>query len=490
MRVIIVGRDEGTFLYGAVRILHGQIFARDFYEAMGPGTFYWLAAFYKLFGATFLASRINLFITSLGTALALYYLSCQVCTRYRVLPSLILAGACFGGIWPGISHHIDSNFLGLLSVTCLVLWNINNRSSVLFLAGLFAGATTCIHQTKGVLLLLAFLVWLLIQRRKTKSSLAAAGIIIGGYCFVVALVLIYFWYHGALGSLAFANFVFPLKHNGAVNSVSYALNIYTDYWTPWVIASGGKGWMIAIASILIIPLLFIAVLPLLLLIISIRYKWKSVTPVVVLYWVCGWAIWLSELHRKDIDHLVFGSPVLVIVFIHALTANRGRIVNVLLQILAISAVFLAAFNCVTVLFAGANTTVTRVGNVAVIGRASILTYMNAHTSPGEEILVYPYCPTYYFLSATTNPTPYSLLLYNYNTPSQYREVIDILEYHRIKYVIWDTTFEEKTAEKFQRLQQIRPEDHLIEPYLDSHYRMVEDDHGIKIMERKDIGLAK
>jgi len=116
--------------------------------------------------------------------------------------------------------------------------------------------------------------------------------------------------------------------------------------------------------------------------------------------------------------------------------------------------------------------------------------MNAHTSPGEEILVYPYCPTYYFLSATTNPTPYSLLLYNYNTPSQYREVIDILEYHRIKYVIWDTTFEEKTAEKFQRLQQIRPEDHLIEPYLDSHYRMVEDDHGIKIMERKDIGLAK
>ena len=52
---------------GAVRILHGQVFARDFFEVMGPGTFYLLAAFFKLFGATFLAVRIWLFVTSLGT---------------------------------------------------------------------------------------------------------------------------------------------------------------------------------------------------------------------------------------------------------------------------------------------------------------------------------------------------------------------------------------------------------------------------------------
>ena len=67
MRVSVVF-DEGTLLYGAVRIVQGQVFARDFLEVMGPGTFYWLAAFFKVFGVTFLASRICLFLSSLVTA--------------------------------------------------------------------------------------------------------------------------------------------------------------------------------------------------------------------------------------------------------------------------------------------------------------------------------------------------------------------------------------------------------------------------------------
>ena len=37
---------EGSVDYAAVRIIHGQVFARDFFEVMGPGTPYWLAAFF------------------------------------------------------------------------------------------------------------------------------------------------------------------------------------------------------------------------------------------------------------------------------------------------------------------------------------------------------------------------------------------------------------------------------------------------------------
>jgi 4-amino-4-deoxy-L-arabinose transferase-like glycosyltransferase len=42
---------------------------------MGPGSFYWLAAFLRVFGVTFMASRICRFISSLGTALLIYLLS-------------------------------------------------------------------------------------------------------------------------------------------------------------------------------------------------------------------------------------------------------------------------------------------------------------------------------------------------------------------------------------------------------------------------------
>src|ERR1700752_3422104 len=116
------GGDEGILVYGAVRVIHGQVFARDFFEVVGPGTFYWLALFFKLFGVTFLVTRVCLFLTSLATALLIYYLSGRVCRRYQVLPALLAFGTYFSGLWPTISHHVDSNFLGLLAFTFMVLW--------------------------------------------------------------------------------------------------------------------------------------------------------------------------------------------------------------------------------------------------------------------------------------------------------------------------------------------------------------------------------
>src|ERR1700733_1842620 len=92
MRLLLIGTDEGLLVSGAVRVAHGQVFARDFFEIVGPGTFYWLALFFKLFGITFVATRICLFIASLGTALAMYFLSRRICKQYQVIPSILLAG--------------------------------------------------------------------------------------------------------------------------------------------------------------------------------------------------------------------------------------------------------------------------------------------------------------------------------------------------------------------------------------------------------------
>jgi hypothetical protein len=484
MRIILAGTDEGTFLCGATRIVHGQVFARDFFEAMGPWTFYWLAAFFKLFGITFLASRICLFISSLGTALSIYFLSCRICGRYRTLPCLILAGTSFGVLWPGISHHVDSNFVALLAVTCMVLWSDRPRNILLIAAGSLAGVTTCILQPKGVLLYCAFLAWIWLQRRRTSAPLSAACLLTGGYLAVVALVLAYFWSQEALGSLVYVNFVFPREHYSAANGVAYAFAILQNYWTPWVTAFGGRIGAVAISSILVMPLMFVAALPLLILFVGIRYKWKSITPVIALYWLCGWALWLSEIHRRDIEHLVFGSLLLIVLCIHALTESRKKLADIALQLIAICAVCLAGFNCCFALIAGTHTTETRVGKVAVLGQDAVLKFLNKHVSPGEEVFYYPLGPTYYFLSATTNPTRYSFLTYNYNTPAQFREVVAVMDQRQVRYVIWDKEFETRAAENFPGMQPKNASDLIVEPYLESHYNLVEDDHGVYIMERK------
>ncbi len=471
MRLLLQTPPEGLLVYGAVRIVHGQVFARDFFEVVGPGTFYWLALFFKLFGVTFAATRICLFVTSLGTALAMYFLSRRICSQYQILPSILLAGTYFGTLWPAISHHVDSNCFALLSIVCMIVWQDKRKLGLLFAAGALAGATTCFLQQKGVLLLLALLLWLWIQRWRRSTSLSSLGAVAGGYTSVVALMLVYFWTQHALWDLVYANVFWPSQHYSAVNVVPYAQDMIRGCWDHFVIAKSGFRWTILTASVLIAPFLLVAALPALLPALAARSIRNNVRPEIVLYWLCGLALWLSEIHRKDIFHLAFGSPLLIILCVYYLQQYRAKVADLALQILAISATCLAAFNLFLAL--SARPTATRVGSVAVFKNLSGLTALDEKVRPGEEVFAYPYCPMYYFLSATTNPTPYGGLLYNFNTPGQFDEVVRILEQRHVKYVLWDTHFAAKeVAALFPASARISPGALIIEPYLESHYKVV------------------
>jgi hypothetical protein len=483
MRIYMLGTDEGTLDYGAVRVVHGQVFARDFFEVIGPGTFYWLAGFFKLFGISFLTTRICLFLTSLGTALSMYFLSRRICSRYWMLPPILLAGTYFGGLWPAISHHVDSNFFSLLAIVCVAIWQDSPRASLLLAAGMLAGLTTVFLQPKGMLLFFALLVWLFVLFRRGMVSLSSFGVLIGGYLSVVGLVLMYFWSKGALSSLIYVNVVWPSQNYGGVNSVSYAHGLISNYWNHWVVAKSGFRWTIAMATVLFVPIMFIAALPALILALGARYKWDLAKAEILLYWLCGGALWLAEIHRKEMAHLVFGSPLLIILSIHFLAEYRGKIAGYALQLLGISAVCLIGFNLLCALFA-LHPISTRVGLIHAFQEAPALEALEKLVAPGEEVFAYPYCPRYYFLAAVTNPTSYSILTYNYNTASQFQEVVRTLEQRKVRYIMWDANFEQLTATVFPGSQLPPVGGLIIEPYLESHYNVVQVIEGTRIMKRK------
>jgi hypothetical protein len=488
MRLLLQTPPEGLLVYGAVRIVHGQVFARDFFEVVGPGTFYWLALFFKLFGVTFAATRICLFVTSLGTGLAMYFLSRRICSQYQILPCILLAGTYFGTLWPSISHHADSNCFALLSIACIVVWQDRRKFGPLFAAGALAGATTCFLQQKGVLLLLALLLWLWMQHRRRSTSLSSLGALAAGYTGVVALMLVYFWTRHALWDLVYANVIWPTQHYSAVNVVPYAQGIIRGCWDHFVVPKSGFRWTIVTASVLIVPFLFVAVLPALLPALAARSIRSRIRPEIVLFWLCGIALWLSEFHRKDIFHLVFGSPLLIVLCVYYLQQYRAKVADLALQILAIAATCLAAFNFFVALSARPMT--TRVGSVAVFKNVPGLTVLNERVRPGEEVFAYPYCPMYYFLSATANPTRYGGLLYNFNTPGQFDEVVRVLEQRRVRYVLWDTHFQEKEVPAlFPASARISPGALIVEPYLESHYKVVWADADTRLMERQGEGHA-
>jgi hypothetical protein len=271
MRLLLWEPPEGTLVDGAVRIVHGQVFARDFFEVVGPGTFYWLALFFKLFGVTFIAARTCLFVTSLATMLAMYLLSRRICVQYQILPSILLIGTYFGMLWPAISHHVDSNCFALLSVACVTVWQDRPKVGLLFAAGALAGITTCFLQPKGLLLLLAVLLWHWTDRQRRSTFLSFLVAVTAGYASVVGLVLAYFWSRHALGDLVYASVTWPSEHYSAVNVVPYAHNLIINYWDHWAIAKHGFHWNVVMASVLITPFLFVAALPVLLPMLGARF---------------------------------------------------------------------------------------------------------------------------------------------------------------------------------------------------------------------------
>src|ERR1035441_2134278 len=480
MRVLLPWSNEGTLASGAVRIIHGQVFSRDFFEVMGPGTFYCLAAFFKVFGVSFVAMRFYLFLTSIGTAMAMYFLARRLCVRYHTVPCIILGAAYYGLQWPGISHHVDSNCFALLSVVCAVVWHDRRWKILLFAAGVLAGITTSIHQPKGALLLVAILVWLLIECRRESKPFSLIGYPLAGYLGVGAFVLAWFWCQGALGTLYDANVVWPSLHYEAVNRVPYALGIFHEYWSHWLIP--GANWSYGMAAVLITPFLFIAALPAILIVLCVVSWPKAIPSNFILYLLCGVALWLSEFHRRDIYHLVFGSPLFIIIFVYLLNEIRKKSASYVLQLLTVAATCLATLNLFVV--ATAHAKETRVGQVAMYKDNAALVYLDAHTVPGEEIFAYPYCPIYYFLSATNNPTRFLTLTYNYNPTSEFQSAIDILEQRKVRFVVWDTNFLAKAAPVvFSKAALNPPTGFIMEDYLSTHYRVVKDANGVEILER-------
>ncbi len=468
MRLLMHGGDEGILVEGAVRTLQGQLLGRDFLEVVGPGTFYWLAFFFKAFGVTFLASRLCLFVSSLATALSIYFLSRKICGSYQALPCVLVFATYFGVLWPAISHHVDSNCFALLAVVCMVLWQDVNNSWLLLAAGALAGATTLTLQPKGILLLLAFLVWLSIQHRRQSAPLTALVWVTGGWAAVIALMFGYFWTRGALGDLIYINVVWPSHNYGPAFSVPYAAYLL-DNFSRWVMPMPGFNWTIGMATVLVIPFLFVAGLPVVLIYLGISHGIRKLAPEIALYWLAGVALWLAEIHRKDICHLVFGSPLLIILCVFYLQARRNRGFSLAIQVLLITSVCLAAATLMIALIA--RPVMTRVGEARVTAYDPVLTAIDDHVPPGGEMFIYPYAPMYYFLSGTTNPTRYSVLYYNFKIHSRptFEEAIQTLSQHRVKYVWWDRSAEDKLRILFPGADL---KQNMMESYFKSHYRAV------------------
>jgi hypothetical protein len=145
--------DESHLLYGAKRILEGQVIYKDFFEILTPLAYYLFAGIFRIAGTTLLAARVGMAcIEALGCGL-LFHLTRRLSGGAEAaLVTLIFVGVCIP-TWPYASPHWISTVLGLLVATVTLGLSEGGSSRARPLAaGILAGVAVCVQQQRGVFL--------------------------------------------------------------------------------------------------------------------------------------------------------------------------------------------------------------------------------------------------------------------------------------------------------------------------------------------------
>ena len=260
--------------------------------------------------------------------------------------------------------------------------------------------TSCFIYQKGFLLLGSFLAVLVVSRAWFSADVRIrrdVSVLLASYTVVGLVVLAWLTHLGAIQDFVDSTIRSPAKTYVDANRVPYG------FMLTWLGADGLNqlgaipSWLApTLGGALMIPLALIAALPVL--VIALAGAWlvrRRSTAVVqlphVTYGLIGFALWFSEFHRKDIFHLIYGCPVLLIALLLIWsTIDRPRAVRILVPWgLGLALLFLGATRGLA--RGGAHERiVTRRGTiVAPEDDAALRFLLSDAVAAGDYVLLYP-----------------------------------------------------------------------------------------------------
>jgi hypothetical protein len=114
--------DEGIILQGAQRILGGQVLYRDFFSFLTPGSYYFVAGLFKIFGSSILTARTAMAVYGGLLPTLTYLLARRVSTRRSALMVSCLVAITAVPYRFLVLHNWDSTLLACFAVYCAVRW--------------------------------------------------------------------------------------------------------------------------------------------------------------------------------------------------------------------------------------------------------------------------------------------------------------------------------------------------------------------------------
>lgn len=386
--------DEGIYLDGGLRVLHGQTPFKDFFALTGPGTFLLEAASMRVFGATLAAARLPVVFDIAILTACVFWLAARLSNQgtAAIASFTFLAFATLGETAAAANHRWDSSAWAVLSAALAVAAATSARRTPAFVAGIAAGiAAWC---TPPVALATVAISAGLIAYRETRRLVPAYA---GGVALALVAGTVWIATRGALPAMLDSLLWSAANYAGA-NRVWYG-SVTGGYAN---LLHGGT----AAGAAMTIALLVFLTLPATLPFFSAMWLWKRPPMTVVLLWSLGLALIASTYPRWDLNHLTWISAPFYALAAALIAQARFR--------KAIGAIALiAAASCFMVNVQQRLHETARVTSVGTLhGSAAdldILETIQTRVGPSETLFVFPYRPMLYFVTGAQNPTRYSFL---------------------------------------------------------------------------------
>jgi len=451
--------DEGIVLQGAQRILEGQVLYRDFFSLFTPGSYYWMALFFRVFGSSILVGRTVLIVEGGLLSVLTYLVARRVCLRWCSLLVACLATLVCLPYRFVVVHNWDSTLWAYVALYSAVWFTQRPHWAWAFVTGLFTALTCLFEQSKGAGLVLGlgvgFLILLCSERDRAGWSRRTTLASLVGFLGPFLLTFVYFRMEHGLPQLL-EDWFWPLHHYSSINKVPFGF-LVESLAARDILCSGNR---VSRSLTLLItgPWFLIPILPFLIagnLACWTAKLWrgKRFVSKASYYVLCSAAsvgLLVSTLAtgRPDFTHLLYLTPLF---FLALAWIFDGRdIPSSLLRAVKPLLVFLlslsfAAFG-LSLLWQplnGSHTLQTRRGALKAPNSDNVLDYLQTHVFTGERMLVYPSLPLYYYLTATSNPTRHEFLVPGYHSARQFWEVVNELADDHTRVVLLEPSFRER-----------------------------------------------
>jgi hypothetical protein len=483
----LVNGDEGIVLQGAQRVLEGEVPYRDFFSFFTPGSYYWLAFFFKVFGSSILVGRAVLVVEGGLFSVLTYLLARRVCSRWSALLAAYLVTLTCLPYRFIVLHNWDSTLWACLALYCAVRFLERPRPGWALATGWFAALTCLFEQSKGAGLVLGLSAGFLIlgwkEHGRVRWNWRRMATLLAGFSGPILFTLIYFGLKHSLPQLL-ADWFWPLHHYSAVNKAPLGFLVLDPAERHTIYA--GTPLSLLLTLLITGPWYVVPVLPFLAGFGLTHWSTKawrgSPAPGKGSYYVLASATLVGLLvstlatGRPDFTHFVYLSPLFFLML--AWIAEGRDIPFSLLHAVKPLLVFFLFLSFTTFGLAflwqplhARQTLETRRGTLKMNGSDHVLDYVQAHVSAGESMLVYPYLPLYYYFTATHSPGRYEYMMPGFHSPQQFQELLSELVADHTRVVLFEPSFREKIIAGFpSATPAVLAARDPVEGYITTHYR--------------------